>query len=93
MERIIYTGAISDFYNGCDFRYILMKKGYHFSSMRTEGLTPDCTRPVIFIHIQAKEVWVGYASSDLHEFMNDDRYFITCSSKDVEKILQEEEYR
>lgn len=90
MKLIIYTGAIADFYQACDFRLLLMKRGYSFSNIRTAGLKPEYKRPVIFIHIEAKEVWIGYASNDLHEFVNDDRYVITCSCEEIKEILHTE---
>ena len=89
MERIIYTGAIADFYQASNFRLLLMERGYNFSNMRTAGLTPDCKRPVTFIHIRAKEVWIGYVSDNMNEYMGDSRYCITADVEEIRNILQE----
>lgn len=82
--KIIYTGAIADFYHG-DLRYILMNHGFDLMRSRVDR-GKECRRPIIVIDPAARTAWIEYVSEDISEYDNEDVIY-ECSPAGVEEII------
>lgn len=87
IEKIVYTGAIADFYGG-ELRTLLFSNGYDFMRSRVEGKCKNCNRAVIVIDIPAKFAWIEYVDDDISVYDNE-RCAFTCDIEDVKEFLKQ----
>lgn len=85
MKRIVYTGPISDFYQG-ELRLLLMGHDFDFMRSRVER-GKECRRPVIVMDVRAKFAWIEYVSEDISEY-NDENAVFVCSVEEVGEAIE-----
>lgn len=82
--KIIYTGAIAEFYQG-ELRCILLEHGFDLMRSRVDRGN-ECNRPIIVIDTAARTAWIEYVSEDISEYDNEDVIY-TCSPAEVEETI------